>query len=304
MRIVEQVLIAEFATCRQPLRFDEALQVGTRGRVPTAATDDQEWTLRSTQHRTQLLQRLGRRRGLDALPAPRVGNFSAAEQHVFGQREHDRTHATAGRDLVRALDEFRDAIGAVDLRDPLRHRPEHAPVVDLLECFALDEVAADLADEQDHRRRILKRGVHADGRVGRARPARHEADAGRARELAVRFGHVRGAALVTTRDQLDALARAVQGVEHRQVAFAGHAEREVRAVNDELIDENLPAGALHKKKGVGTRGRDYSPVRRRSPLRSCPSGRCDAKRRARPAACSCPGVVENRSHRSRGREHA
>ena len=32
-------------------------------------------------------------------------------------------------------------------------------------------------------------------------------------------------------------------VEHREVALAGHAEREVGALRDELVDEQLPAGA-------------------------------------------------------------
>jgi hypothetical protein len=90
-----------------------------------------------------------------------------------------------------------------------------------------------------------------------------EAQAGRAGQLAVSLGHVRGAAFVAARDQLDALTRAIQGVEDRKVTFAGHAEREVGAVNDQLIDEYLPAGAVHKirETTVEIRGADYSPVR-------------------------------------------
>ena len=76
--------------------------------------------------------------------------------------------AQRGREGAR--DVLRDAVGAVDLRDPFRHRPEHAPVVDLLERLALLLVGSDLADEQDQRRRVLERGVHADGGVRRAGP--------------------------------------------------------------------------------------------------------------------------------------
>ena len=43
--------------------------------------------------------------------------------------------------------------------------------------------------------------------------------------------------------------RVVQRVEHRQVALARDAEREVRAVQDELVDEDLPAAARHVTTG-------------------------------------------------------
>ena len=39
-------------------------------------------------------------------------------------------------------DVFRHAVGVVDLRHPLRHLAEHAPVVDLLEGLALAQSAA------------------------------------------------------------------------------------------------------------------------------------------------------------------
>src|ERR1043165_165440 len=44
------------------------------------------------------------------------------------------------------------AIGTVDLRDPLRHLPEHAPVIHLLERFALDVVEREAFQEMDYRR--------------------------------------------------------------------------------------------------------------------------------------------------------
>ena len=85
------------------------------------------------------------------------------------------------RDVEGARDVFGQAVGRVDLADPLREaeraRAEHLPVVDLLEGLAVALVARDLADEQDHRRRVLERGVQADRGVARARPARHEAQA-------------------------------------------------------------------------------------------------------------------------------
>ena len=57
------------------------------------------------------------------------------------------------------------------------------------------------------------------------------------------FGHVGGAAVLAGDDQADVVARVVERVEHREIALAGHAEREVGAVNAELVDQDLPAGA-------------------------------------------------------------
>ena len=61
-------------------------------------------------------------------------------------------------------------------RHPLGDAAEHLPVVDLLERLAPAHRARDLADQQDHRRRILARDVHAVAsrwwRPARASPSR------------------------------------------------------------------------------------------------------------------------------------
>ncbi len=85
--------------------------------------------------------------------------------------------------------------------------------------------------------------MHTDAGVGRARPARHEADAGAAGELAVGLRHVGGAALLAAYDEADLLAHVIERVECREIALAGYAEGRVGAMNPELIDENLAAGA-------------------------------------------------------------
>ena len=142
-----------------------------------------------------------------------------------------------------ARDVLGDAVGAVDLRDPLRHRPEHAPVVDLLERLALLLVGGDLPDEQH-------RAASSPGtRCGR-RPTACVAPGPRVTrqtpgppgELAVGLGHVRGARLVAARDQAD--RRVVQPVEQREVALARDAEGDVGAVHGELVHEHLAAVTL------------------------------------------------------------
>ena len=149
--------------------------------------------------------------------------------------------------------------GSVDIRHPLRHGAEHRLVVELLEGLALLHVAGDLADEEDQRRRILHRDVDAGRGVRGARPARDEADAGAAGELAVGLRHHRRAALLAA--DRDGDRGVVQRVEHGEVALARHAEEMVDAVHDELVDEDLSAGA-------GAYGSLSSPAHRRA--ENCP----------------------------------
>ena len=182
----------------------------------------------------------------------RVVDAGLLDEHVLREGEDDGTGAPGRGDVERARHELGDPVGALDLRHPLGERPEHLPVVDLLEGLALHHLAADLADDQDQRRRVLKGRVHTTRRMRRARPARDHADAGPAGELAVRVRHVRRADLVPADDEPDRCV--MQGVEDGQVAFAGHAECRVDAVHDELIDQNLPAGP-HPVRAGGRRRR-------------------------------------------------
>src|SRR3954470_2097910 len=138
---------------------------------------------------------------------------------------------------------FRNALDAVDLRNPFGHLAVHPAVVDFLEGLALGEFVSDLADEHHHRRGILESGVHADCAVRGSRAARHEKHARLAGELAVRFGHVGGAALLAANHEFQLVAHVVQAVEQRQVAFARYAERHVHALRDERVGEDLPAVA-------------------------------------------------------------
>ena len=174
--------------------------------------------------------------------------------HVLGQREHNRAGAAAGGDLERTRNELGHAGGIVDLRHPLGHWPEHAPVVDLLEGFALGEIVAHLADEKHERRGVLVRGMNADRRVRRAGAAGDEGDAGLAGQLGIRICHEGRARFVPVNDQLDHLARVVERVEHADVALSGHAERVVDALDQQLVDEDAGAAARGHA-GVGARRR-------------------------------------------------
>ncbi len=129
------------------------------------------------------------------------------------------------------------------LLHPLGERPEHAPVIHLLEGLASGEGARNLADREHHRRRVLKGGVHADRGVARTEPPGHQADARLARELAVGLRHVGGAVLVAAGDEPDDVADFMERVEHRQIALAKDTESGIHAVEAQGVDDVTAAGS-------------------------------------------------------------
>ena len=86
------------------------------------------------------------------------------------------------------------------------------------------------------------RDVHADAGVAGARASGDKADPGIPRHLAVGFGHVRCAGLVTARHEADALC-VINSVENLEVALARHTECRVDAMRFQCVDEDSPAGS-------------------------------------------------------------
>ena len=130
----------------------------------------------------------------------------------------------------------------VDPRRPFGDRREEGREVDFLEALAVAVAAGDIADEQDHRRRILEGDVDAGAGVGRAGAAGDEGDPGPPGHLAVGVGHVGDAAFLPADDGVD-LRRVVQRVEHGEEAFAGDGEDAVAALGDQAIDQQAAAVA-------------------------------------------------------------
>ena len=127
----------------------------------------------------------------------------ALGQHVFRQRDHHRAGTAVAGGVEGARHQFGNARGIVDLGRPFGDGAEHRAVVEFLERLALAHVAADLADEHDHRRRVLPGDMNAGRRIGGARAARDETDAGPAGHLADRLRHHGGRALVAADGELD-----------------------------------------------------------------------------------------------------
>ena len=242
MAVIEQALATERNADRQAIGFRERLDIGHRLVVPAAAAQHQERPFRRCQHVAQLRHVVRPRMRLDlGVPAGRRGDDAIA-QHILGQRQDHRAGASRCRHVKGVADMLGDALGVVDLGNPLRHLAEHAPVVDFLERLAFDQAAPDLADEQDHRRRILESDVHAGAGVGGAGSARDEADAGLAGHLAVGFGHDGGAAFLAADHQVD-FRGVVQRVQHGEEALARHGEGAPGAVRLQAVDQDFAAAA-------------------------------------------------------------
>ncbi len=169
------------------------------------------------------------------------GDHRPIGQHVFRQRDHDRTGPAVGRDMKGARHDFRNARGIVNLGRPFRHGAEHRAIIEFLKGFALAHIARHLTDENDHRRRILTRDVNARRCIGGARTARDKADARPARRLADGFRHHRRPALLPADGEFDRAV--VERIERGEIALAGHAESVAHAMRNKLIDEDFAAGS-------------------------------------------------------------
>ena len=242
VRVVEVVLAAERDADRQIEGLGERPDVGAGLGVPAAAAEDRERPPGGGEQHLQARHVLGR--GMGLRPAG-SGRHRAQSAGSVSMSSGSASTTGPGRPEVAVWKARATSSGqarrVVDLGHPLGDVAEHLAVVDLLERLAAAHRARDLADQQDHRRRVLARDVDAVAGVGGAGAARHHRDAGAPGELAVGLGHHRGAAFLAAGDVADLAV--VQRVEQREVALAGHAERELGAVDPQLVDQDLAAGA-------------------------------------------------------------
>ena len=293
MAVVERVLETEAASHGQLPRLGEALQTAAAFRRPAGAADHDEGSLGAQEQAAQVAQRAGRGPGLRRLHAREHRRGGGRGQHVFGQCQHHRAGTALHRRVERPRHVLRQAVGVLHLAHPLGHaeraRAEHLAVVDLLEGLAVALIAGHLADEQHHRRGILEGRVQADGGIAGTWAARHEAHAGPVRELALRVSHERRAALVAAADEADAVAVLVQAVQHREVAFAGHAEHGVDALGDQGFDQGMAGRSRHH-------GGRHAAARRRLATRRLTS---EAQVTPRTSAAAAPTNTPPAEPRSR-----
>ncbi len=241
-RVVDDVLAAERRADREPARERPARERLRRVLVPRPAADEHERPLpRPRAARPAPRSPPAPARGAPPGSAARRARRPRADSTSSGSASTTGPGPPARRHRVRAREHLGDPLGVVDLERPLRHRPEHGLVVELLEGLAPALLARHLPDQHQQRRRVLLGGVDAGRRVRRPRAARDEAESRAAGELAVGVGGVGGGALVAAVDDPERVAVLVEPVEQREVGLARHAERELGAVRDEPVRQHLSA---------------------------------------------------------------
>jgi hypothetical protein len=145
--VVDVVLAAERRADRKAIRLHECLNVTGGIRAPAAAADHRERPLGG---REQLAQSRHVHRGRARRDrAVRLGVRCVGlvlGQHILGKGEGDGPGPPRAGGRERARHELGDPGGLLDLPRPLRDLRVEAPVVNLLEGFALAVRAGDLAD--------------------------------------------------------------------------------------------------------------------------------------------------------------
>ena len=210
---------------------------GSLGPSPSAKNGDRPFG--RPQHLLQFGHLREARPDRDPLGARSVRHGRHFRQHVLGQRNHDWPRPPLHRDVKRALDNLRDLRRPLDLRCELCGRSEERPIVHLLESAPSHHRPLDLADEQDHRRRIVLGDMQPMRGVGRAGTAGDEADSRPPSKAPLCQRHHRGARLLPADGEFD--RRIVHGVEGGEVGFAGNAIDPLDPLGDELVDQNLSA---------------------------------------------------------------
>ncbi len=237
----EQHLAAERAIDGQRPGLGKSSELTHRLLGPAAAAQDGHGLFCGLQALGQLghLRRAGV--GFGHGIGQRVGHAGRFGQHVFGQGNHHRARAARCGDVEGARNQLGHPRRVVNLHHPLGHGAKHGAVVQLLKSLAPHHAAPHLAHEQDHGGRILVRDVYTGRRVGGTRAARHKTDARLAGQFALRLGHHGRAAFLAAHGDVD--AGVVQRVKHGEETFTRHTEQLLHAVGDELVNQNLAAGA-------------------------------------------------------------
>jgi heat-inducible transcriptional repressor len=221
--------------------LSEAGERGARALLPSASSKDGDRPFGGPQHLLQLghlAETRPDRRGFGPRGVARRRPFG---QHVFGQRDHDRTGPPLHGEMERPVNYLRDLGRGLDLRRPFRGGCKDGAVVHLLKCAASQHRPVDLADEQDHRRGIMLGDVHAVRGVHGARTSRDKANSGPSCKASLGQRHHGRAAFLPADHDLD--WGVMQCVERRKKGFARNAVNALNALGDELVDQDPAAGS-------------------------------------------------------------
>ena len=80
--------------------------------------------------------------------------------------------------------------------------------------------------------------------IGRTGSARYKSNTRLTCKFAVGVSHIGDAAFLAADDELELFFTLVNGIENREIGFAGHPKRQLSTMGDEGVDQNLGA-SLH-----------------------------------------------------------
>lgn len=185
-------------------------------------------------------------------PNPEGGARGEGE-YVLGKADHHRAGPAAAGRVDALRDDAGGGGGVVQHDDLLRRAAEPPAEVELLECLPAAVGHRDQPDEEEHRGRVLVRGVDGDEGVGGARPPGHHRHPGQARQPALRQRHEARTALVPGHYRRD--RRVVQAVQNVEEGLTGNPVHPPDALALQLRDDQM-AGGEGALGGVGGLGCD------------------------------------------------
>ena len=167
------------------------------------------------------------------------------ERHVDVHRPGPAGQHRGGRLAQRE----RQHVDARRLERALHHRPDHVDEirlvvpVDLLERRAVELLRRHIRRDGEQRGGIRQRDLQRHHDIGGARPARGERRDRLVAHAEIGIRHVRGDLLVARRDELDPVARAVERIEHADIAVPADAEHVRDLVPHQMLRDQV--GTLH-----------------------------------------------------------
>ena len=127
----------------------------------------------------------------------------------------------------------------------LGERAEKVGVIDFLKGLAAKRVAADLANQQHDRGRILRGNMNTRGRVGCPGAACYKTDARPARQFGAGLGHHGGTAFLATDHGSDPW-RVLQRIKRCKITFTGDTKDVLYFLRAKRIDQDLASTAASR----------------------------------------------------------
>jgi hypothetical protein len=176
-----------------------------RARPPDARTRDDHRPLGRSQELHRLAHIRRRRRHRSRTDRPPIAAF--LREQVHRDRQVDGAFPSCVGDTIRPLEVARNFRGVRRLGRPLRDRPGHRHLIDILERLPVRHRAGAAAADRDQRTAGELRGRDASERVRVARAAGHQRQRRLAMQTRPRVGRMRDTRLVAEVDNPDAGAR-------------------------------------------------------------------------------------------------